>query len=380
MVHGLLIAAIFAAAAQEGAPELTFERTRISAESIYESASAFDVNNDGNIDIFSGEFWWEGPAFTTKHKVCTIQRVDDYYDDFSNYPMDVNGDGYMDVITGGWFGETLAWRENPKGQPVEWTTHEIKKTGNVERPCFYDIDNDGDVEIIPNTKGVWIFKLIRDANGKGTGQFRETQILEEGAGHGIGYGDLNGDNRPDIILSHGWLEAPEDPYSGKWELHKDFAFGMASCPILAHDVNKDGKMDIIVGIGHDYGLQWWEQKDAVNGVRSWEKHDFEPERSQFHEIQLVDIDNDNELELVTGKRFRAHGWNDNGAKDPIGVYYYELNGGEPVRHTLDYGDYNNHAGSGIYLWVEDIDKNGWKDVVAPGKQGLYLFKNMGKAK
>ena len=83
---------------------------------------------------------------------------------------------------------------------------------------------------------------------------------------------------------------------------------------------------------------------------------------------------------MTGKRFRAPGWGDNGARDPIGVYYYELNGGEPVRYTLDYGDYNNHAGSGIYLWVEDIDKNGWKDVVTPGKQGLYLFKNMGPAK
>jgi hypothetical protein len=30
--------------------------------------------------------------------------------------------------------------------------------------------------------------------------------------------------------------------------------------------------------------------------------------------------------------------------------------------------------------VEDVDKNGWKDVIAPGKQGLYLFKNLGKAK
>ncbi|MDZ4857595.1 MAG: VCBS repeat-containing protein [Candidatus Hydrogenedentes bacterium] len=379
MLHGLIGLALIAAA-QEGDAALAFERTLISAESIYEAASAFDVNNDGNIDIFCGEYWWEGPGFTKKNKVCSIRREDDYYDDFSNYPMDVNGDGYMDIITGGWFGETLAWRENPKGQPTEWTTHEIKKTGNVERPCFYDIDGDGDVEIIPNTRGVWIFKLIRDANGKGTGQFRETQILEEGAGHGIGYGDLNGDGRADIILSHGWLEAPADPYAGHWELRKEFAFGMASCPILTHDVNKDGKNDILVGMGHDYGLQWWEQKADANGARSWERHEIEPNRSQFHEIQLVDIDNDGELELVTGKRFRAHGWNDPGARDPIGLYYYEINGGDFIRHTLDYGDYKDHAGSGIYLWAEDIDKNGWKDIVAPGKQGLYLFKNLGKVK
>jgi len=32
---------------------------------------------------------------------------------------------------------------------------------------------------------------------------------------------------------------------------------------------------------------------------------------------------------------------------------------------------------GIYFWVDDITGNGFKDVLAPGKEGLYLFKNMG---
>lgn len=373
----LIVAAVLAAAG-EGQAVLKFEKQRIG-DVTYEACSAFDVNNDGVIDIFSGEYWFEGPDFTKAHKVCDIRREDDYYDDFSNYPVDVNGDGYLDIVTGGWWGMSVAWRENPKGQSTEWTTHLIKETGNVERACFYDIDSDGDIEILPNTKGVWIFKLVRDANGKGTGQFRETQIMEEGAGHGIGFGDINGDKRPDIILSHGWLEAPEDPYAGKWELHKDFAFGLASCPILVYDVNNDGVNDIIVGQGHDYGLHWWEQKIDENGARSWERHDIETDRSQFHEMQLADIDNDGQVELVTGKRFRAHAWNDPGSKDPLGLYYYKIDGGRFVRHTLDYGPWDQgHSGSGIYLWIEDVDKNGWKDIVAPGKEGMYLFRNMGR--
>jgi hypothetical protein len=29
------------------------------------------------------------------------------------------------------------------------------------------------------------------------------------------------------------------------------------------------------------------------------------------------------------------------------------------------------------MWVEDVDGNGWLDVVAPGKEGLYVFFNRG---
>ncbi|GMV95385.1 MAG: hypothetical protein AMXMBFR82_51630 [Candidatus Hydrogenedentota bacterium] len=373
----LALATAFIGFAEDGA-SLRFERERIG-DVIYEACSAFDVNNDGAIDIVSGEYWFEGPDFQAAHKICTIRREVDYYDDFSDYPMDVNGDGYTDIITGAWWGESLSWRENPKGQPVEWTTHVIAKTGNIERPCFYDIDKDGEVEVIPNTKGVSIFKLIRDADGKGTGEFKETKILEEGAGHGIGFGDLNGDGNEDIVLSWGWLEAPENPYEGEWKEHRDFAFAQASCPIIVIDVNKDGMNDIIVGQGHNYGLHWWEQSKDADGKQTWTQHDIEPNRSQFHDMQLADIDNDGEPELVTGKRYRAHNGADPGSGDPLGVYYYEINGGSFVRNTVDYGPAGQASGTGIYLWVEDINGNGWKDIIAPGKEGLYLFRNLGPA-
>ncbi len=346
---------------------------------IYEACAAFDVNNDGAIDIVSGEYWFEGPEFTKAHKICDIRREVDYYDDFSDYPMDVNGDGYLDIVTGAWWGESLAWRENPKGQPVEWTTHVIAKTGNIERPCFYDIDGDGDVEVIPNTKGVSIFKLVRDANGNGTGEFTETKILPEGAGHGIGFGDVNGDGHADIVLSWGWLESPENPYEGKWSEHRVFDFGMASCPMIVMDVNKDGMNDIIVGQGHNYGLDWWEQAVDADGKQAWTKHAIEPNRSQFHDMMLADIDNDGEPELITGKRYRAHNGHDPGSADPLGLYYYEINGGDFVRNTIDYGPSGQASGAGIYLWVQDVNGDGWKDIVAPGKEGLYLFRNLGPA-
>lgn len=372
-----LITAVLLSATLAQQPELVFERQSLGT--IYEAAGAWDVNNDGDLDIVSGEYWWPGPKFTEKHFIGELQKVEDYYDNFSNYPMDVNGDGYEDSIGGGWFGMKMFWQENPKGETTPWTKHDVAQTGNIERNCFYDIDNDGHVEIFSTQKPVHFFKLKRDKSGKGTGEFDHYMIdLEGGGGHGFGAGDLDGDKDMDLLFSDGWYEAPADPYAVKdYKWHADWKLGMASCPILVHDVNKDGKNDIIVGQGHDYGLHWYEQGADVH---TWTKHDIETDRSQFHEIQLADIDNDNEPELVTGKRWRAHNENDPGAHDPIGLYYYEINGGNFQRVTLDYGPADRTAGSGIYLCVEDLDKNGWKDIVAPGKQGMYIFWNKGPKK
>lgn len=359
------------------AAPLSFVRERIGAGT-YEAASAFDVNNDGKIDIVSGEYWHEGPDFKTSHKICDISYMDTYYDDFSNYPMDVNGDGYLDIVTGGWWGMTLNWRENPKGKPVEWTTHEVAKVGNVERACFYDIDGDGVPEVFPVTSPVYVFKLARDSEGKGAGRFEQYTIKTGGGGHGFGCGDINGDGRLDLLFSGGWLEAPENPYDVEaWQWRPEWNLGSASVPILVYDVNGDGNNDVIVGEAHNYGLNWFEQGLEDSGKRTWTKHEIDPYRSQYHDLQLVDIDNDGDVELVTGKRYHAHNGHDPGAEDPVGIYYFEINGGNFERVTLDYGPADCASGAGIYFWVVDVDGNGWKDVIAPGKEGLYLFRNQG---
>ena len=365
----------------EGKAMLKFERVRIGTAT-YEAASACDVNNDGVMDIVSGEYWFEGPDFTKQHKMCDVRPEGDYFDDFGDYPMDVNGNGYVDIVTGAWWGKTLRWRENPKGQPVEWQVHDIAETGSIERVCVWDVDGDGHVEVVPNCPGqpFMVFKLVRDADGKGMGKFDKFVVSETPQGHGLGFGDVTGNGRGDLISAGGWLEAPEDPLKGKWVWRPEFDLGSASVPVLVHDVNGDGLNDLIVGQGHAYGLAWWEQGKDGQGNRTWTKHEIDPDRSQYHDMRLVDIDNDGELELITGKRYRAHSGHDPGATDPVGLYYFKFDkSGAFTRHTIDYGPPDKASGAGIYFWVADLDGNGWKDIIAPGKEGLYLFKNLGPA-
>ncbi len=374
---GMVIVLAGTVVAGAAEPRLRFERQRIG-DVIYETACAFDVDKDGAIDIVSGEFWFRGPTFEQRHRICELKRVDDYYDNFSDYPLDVNGDGYLDLITGGWWGKTLQWRENPKGEPIPWKTHAIDECGSVETTRFWDVDGDGHVEAVPNAGGnVVFYKLIRDAQGKGTGRFSRHEVKMGDCGHGLGFGDVNGDGRGDFIVPEGWIEAPEDRINGKWTFHPDFHLGSASIPIPVHDVNADGLADLIVGMGHDYGLFWYEQRRDNAGERSWVKHVIDADRSQYHDLVLDDIDKDGQVELITGKRYRAHAFSDPGSLDPVGLYYFKIDGGKFRRITLDYGPAATSSGAGIYLWVADIDGNGWKDIIAPGKEGVYLFRNMG---
>jgi hypothetical protein len=359
---------------------LKFRKVLIADER-YESAGVFDVNNDGVLDIVSGEWWYEGPDFQKAHLIGEVQMIDEYYDDFSTIAMDINGDGYLDFVTGGWWGDTVRWRENPGAKGGEWPEHIIAHCGNIETTRAWDVDGDGQIEIVPNTPGapLVVYKLICDKAGKGTGQFESHQIWDQGQGHGLGFGDLTGNGKGDFIFSHGWLEAPDDPYKGKWTLHEDFNLGCGSVPMLVVDVNGDGLNDIIVGQAHAYGLDWWEQGKDAAGQRTWTRHPIDPYNSQYHDLIWVDIDGDGENELVTGKRYRAHCGNDPGDFDDVGIYYFKWNGESFSKQVIDYGPPRVGTGCGIHFAVADLRGTGRLDIVAPGKDGLYVFYNEGPA-
>lgn len=357
--------------------ELKF-RKRFLDDVKYEAAAVFDVNNDGVPDIVSGEYWYEGPEFTKKHKICDVVFDGNYHHDFCDYGMDVNGDGKIDIITGSWFGEGVMWRENP-GDDREWATRLIEPCSNIETIRFLDVDNCGMPEIFPNTPNEpqFFLKLIMDETGKGTGSFRKHVISEGNSGHGMGFGDINGDGRVDVILKDGWLEQPANPFQTPWTFHREFDLGSASVPVLAHDITGNGLMDLICGQAHDYGLAWWEQGKDAHGNRTWVKHEIDTVASQYHDLWLADLDGDGEMELITGKRYMAHNGRDPGEYEPIGIYWYKIDGGKFEKHVIDYGPAGQASGCGIYFWVADLNGDGRPDIVAPGKDGLYLFENLG---
>jgi len=355
---------------------LHFRKTAVDLDNKCEACGVFDVNNDGVADIVCGEYWYEGPDFKIKHKICDLKYEQGYVWDFSDYPMDVNGDGYMDIITGSWWDDGVYWRENPKNNGG-WKTRKIVDSTNVETILFYDIDGDGMEEIFPNcpNEPVFYLKLITGADGRGVSKFNKYVLSEVNAGHGLGFGDIDNDGKPEIILSKGILRGCG---TGLWEFSDDLKMDFsASVPILVCDVNNDGLPDLIVGGAHGYGLYWYEQ-GCVDGARTWTKRAIDAAWSQYHDMKLIDIDGDGEAELLTGKRWRAHNGNDPGDDLNTFVCYYKFNKEkkEIYRHMIDYGDpRDGGTGVGIFFWAADLTGNGRPDIVAPGKEGLYIIYN-----
>jgi len=345
---------------------INFEKQLIAYES-YESVGIMDVDKDGILDLVSGSYWYKGPKFLDRFLIGQVKRYGEYYEDFATIPMDVNEDGYLDFITGGWFEGKLTWKENP-GNGKEWTSHVIAETGNIETIRAWDIDGDGKVEIVPNNprKPLAFYKWVAP------NQFEKYAVFET-QGHGLGFGDVNGDRRGDLISSFGWYEAPPDLRNGKWIFHPTFELGEVSIPIIVTDLNGDKMNDLIVGNGHGYGLFWMEQQRDADDKVTFTKHDIDPNHAQYHVLDWIDLDGDGQNELIAGKRYRAHNGKDPGENDEIGLYYFEWDGESFVKNVISYGPFGEGKGTGLYFSTGDLNGDGKIDIAVAGKDGLAVF-------
>ena len=345
---------------------INFEKQLIAYES-YESVGIMDVDKDGIPDLVSGSYWYKGPKFLDRFLIGQVKRYGEYYEDFATIPMDVNEDGHLDFITGGWFEGKLTWKENT-GNGKEWTSHVIAETGNIETIRAWDIDGDGKVEIVPNNprKPLAFYKWVAP------NQFEKYAVFET-QGHGLGFGDINGDSRGDLISSFGWYEAPPSLRNGKWIFQPTFELGDVSITIIVTDLNGDKMNDLIVGNGHGYGLFWMEQQRDADDKITFKKHDIDPNHAQYHVLEWIDLDGDGQNELIAGKRYRAHNGKDHGGNDEIGLYYFEWNGESFVKNVISYGPFGEGKGTGLYFSTGDLNGDGKIDIAVAGKDGLAVF-------
>ncbi|HMJ91306.1 MAG TPA: VCBS repeat-containing protein [Candidatus Acidoferrum sp.] len=390
-----------------------------------EGANVGDFNKDGKLDVVSGPYWWEGPTFHVRHEYMSMKRKSPagtapfklkkedgteetiegfegalgknnaYADNFFAFTHDLNGDGWHDVLVYGFPGLDASWYENPKGKKgadgtEHWKRHQVLDVVDNESPTWGDVTGDGKPEIICSSKGFygyaspdwsdatkpWVFHPISPNN-----KYHKFT-------HGLGFGDVNGDRKTDLIEKSGWWEQPAslsgDPV---WKYHAyAFSTDEGSSQMYAYDVNKDGLPDVVSALAaHNYGLAWFEQLKEKNekGDAQFKRHLIMGKKpaenkyglvfSQLHAVDLVDMDGDGLKDIVTGKRFWAHGSHgDADPSSPAVLYWFKL-----VRNadkTIDWVPHriDSDSGVGTQVVATDMNGDGLPDVVVGNKKGTFV--------
>ena len=327
------------AAGKKGTPAgLKFHVQQLHVDN-NEGCAVADFDRDGKLDISAGEFWYAGPDFKTKRPVRKLEPFGkDYLTNCGEHAYDVNGDGFPDIVTGAFMDTKVYWYENPGAEGLKagamWKQHVLIDTGLAQNEWtdLRDLDGDGVPEYVVDSYGVnnavMAYKFAKNEQGE---PILKPWVIQPGApfvnGHGIGYGDINGDGREDLLLGTGWYERPTGADLMKpWKRHADWNFPHASTPMLVVDLTGDGRGDIIWGHGHGYGLYWEEHRDDnKDGSTNWRHNVIDDKNSQNHCLVWDDIDNDGKPDLITGRRVKAHSGGDPGDNEPGALYYYTWN-------------------------------------------------------
>lgn len=382
------------------ADEAKFERIKIDETFRAEGVAVGDFNKDGKLDIAAGDVWYAAPDWkmtrfrqplTQQHKPTeAYDGTKGYSNCFASFTYDLNRDGWDDIIVVGYPGDPFYWYENPANASTEWKQHEIWHSACNETVLFTDLTGDGQPELILGSqperqmgyltlptaekcREKWVFTPISEPGDPAqNGTFKYY--------HGLGTGDVNLDGRLDVIIPHGWWEAPEKRDSGLWTFHPlPLAKNNQGAPLPASniytmDLDLDGDNDLILSSAHAFGI-WWFENPGKDSSEPFKYHLIDESFSQTHALALVDLTGKNKPALVTGKRYFAHMGSDPGEFQPVVMYWFEIErtrGQEPkfIKHEIEAG---KDTGVGTQFTMSDFDKDGLLDIVLSNKKGVNVL-------
>lgn len=319
-----------------------------------------DIDGDSYPDVVIGArqkplVWY---AYPTWSKAVIAQGG---YKTVDGELGDIDGDGDLDVVMGG-----LVWFENPRpnGDPAGqlWKAHQVADhpTHDIE---LADLDGDGDMDIVTRDQsefghnaGNRIHLWRQNANNTWT-----ERVVDCPHGEAITLGDMDKDGDLDIVTGGIWFENTKDIVNGLWYGHW-FGDWHHSATAQVADINGDSRPDIILSPselrGQSYKMSWFEAP-ADPKKDNWKEHIIvEPIECVIHGLVTADIDGDGLIDVVSSEMHQG------ADPDEVAVFYNRNNGSSWEKQVL------STKGS-HYIRVADIGNDGDMDIIGANWSGPY---------
>lgn len=338
-----------------------------SDEGVQNSIAAVDFDNDGLKDILmSGSspnvFWIKnlgGNQFGTKDTI-----FDDEIFGERARPMDINNDGNMDIIAACSFSNviiTILGNGDGTFQDAIVIEDSLEPLTDLK---IFDVNVDGfdDISFSTYSSTDKIGKVYWSQNN-GTGGFMPRVVIAPDAldTENIEYGDLDGDNLPDLISKSAWDDKftwfknlGDGNFSNEIEVRPPLT-SLGSRPLFLADIDADGDNDLLAYESPTISLY-------INDGNG----DFElkttPLSSYAWSISARDFDQDGHVDIFCG----------GGENESAIVLYNNGDGTFQDETILDSG-----VGQIKDIWITDMDDDGVQDILTASSlfYGYLLFIN-----
>lgn len=291
---------------------------------------------------------------------------------------DLDGDGDDDILLATYTGFYLAyhyyWYENQLNQGGSWVQNTISDTTLMAPPLIYDIDTDGDLDLVTSYGGNGGFIVFENSNG--SGDFIQHDPMNIYGGKSMNNVDINNDGIQDIVsvyttstvnqeLGLIYIGRDDQTFENPIDYIGDADNTSYDGVLEAKDLNGDGIKDLISSHDNVKRLDWQSFDNSELKFTN-------PRiigQGQSIGIDFADFDGDGDEDIVT--------INDDSYGDNV-ILFENINGeiNYGAAKVLDSGDYAHRN-----IQAGDLDNDGDVDIFfnKPGGGfggGIFWLENL----
>ncbi len=318
-----------------------------------------DVNGDGRVDVICANGWWEQPAKVDGVTPWKFHAADLGPICADMFTYDLDGDGKADIISSSAHNYGMWWHQQKSGRtgPRSFAAtclHRRPKSPNCPK-----------ITNCPRAKLAICNEINKARNAQGKASWKI-----DGALCALAHATtqkLGGHDKADTKSAYRGIVKYVKSSGGR-----GFEPENVIKAVLG-DLDKDNKNlaspGLAIGVAIDRqvdGRTFWAVLIGDNGAFSLP--------AQTHALHCVDINGDGLKDLVTGRRWWAHGpRGDANPSDPAYLYWFEAKHDKTglirfIPHEID-----DDSGIGTQFAVMDMNGDGLLDIIISNKKGVFLF-------